>query len=220
MGKFTFVLGFFLLMISSCNTSNDKIASIEIDSKKVIAVMKDPKSVSIEKIAALVGKKSSEIKIYNDDLSPDVSKNAVLFSWQNGENKSVKTLEGKDLSIAGYHSVGIGFLNKISKKDFQNKFESKTAIQEEINRITNDENIDADLAIAESKYLAQNSKLQQFEKVENFGELAYWETPVNALHIYNKGISFTITTNLGNEKDGKETALKLTNILLNNLENQ
>jgi len=128
-------------------------------------------------------------------------------------------LEGKDLSIIGYHSIGMGFLQKISKKDFQNKFQSKTAIQEEINRITKDESIDADLAIAESKYLAQNSKLQQFEKVENVGELAYWETPVNALHIYNKGISFTITTNLGNEKNSREIALKLTNILLNNLEN-
>lgn len=220
MRNFTFVLGFFILMISSCNSSNDKIASTEIDSKKVIAVMKDPKSVSIEKIADLVGKKSSEIKIYKDDLSPDISKRAVIFSWQNGEKKSVKTLEGKDLSIIGYHSVGIGFLQKISEKDFQNKFHSKTAIQEEINRIAKDESIDADLAIAESKYLAQNSKLQQFEKVENVGELAYWETPVNALHIYNKGISFTITTNLNNEKDSKEIALKLTSILLNNPENK
>jgi len=219
MRNFTFVLGFFILMISSCNSSNDKIASTEIDSKKVIAVIKDPKSVSLEKIANLVGKKSSEIKIYKDDLSSHISKRAVLFSWQNGEKKSVKTLEGKDLSIIGYHSIGMGFLQKISKKDFQNKFQSKTAIQEEINRITKDESIDADLAIAESKYLAQNSKLQQFEKVENVGELAYWETPVNALHIYNKGISFTITTNLGNEKNSREIALKLTNILLNNLEN-
>lgn len=219
MRNFTFVLGFFILMISSCNSSNDKIASTEIDSKKIIAVIKDPKSVSLEKIANLVGKESSEIKIYKDDLSSDISKRAVLFSWQNGEKKSVKTLEGKDLSIIGYHSIGMGFLQKISKKDFQNKFQSKTAIQEEINRITKDESIDADLAIAESKYLAQNSKLQQFEKVENVGELAYWETPVNALHIYNKGISFTITTNLGNEKNSREIALKLTNILLNNLEN-
>ena len=220
MGKFTFVLGFFVLMISSCNSSNDKIYLTEIDSKKIIDVIKDPKSASIEKIAELVGKKSSEIKVYSEDFSPDVSKRAVIFSWQNAERKSVKTLEGKDLSIIGYHSVGIGFVHKISKKDFQNKFESKTAIQDEINRITKDESIDADLAIAESKYLAQNSKLQQFEKVENVGELAYWETPINALHIFDNGISFTITTNLSNEKDSKEIALKLTNILLNNPENQ
>ena len=88
--------------------------------------------------------------------------------------------------------------------------------QDEINRITKDETVDADIAIAEAKGLAENAKTQQFEKLENIGEAAYWETPVNALHVFANGISFTVTTNLENEKRSKEKAIALTAFVFSN----
>ena len=73
-----------------------------------------------------------------------------------------------------------------------------------------------DIVISEAKYLAKNSKIQKFEKWENFGELSYWETPVNALHVFVDGISFTVTTNFPDEKLSRNKAIAFTKLIIEN----
>lgn len=205
------------VLFSACNNTHQSAeAPTTFEAKQLIAMMQNPQSVSKESIAGIVGTDADKINIYNEDFATDVSKRTILFSWQNGKKKPFKTADGKELTINEYASMGIGLVTKISKEDFQKKFESKSSVQDEINRITSDETIDADIAIAEAKQLALNAKTQQFEKLENIGEVAYWETPVNALHVFANGISFTVTTNLENEKQSKEKAIELTAFVFSN----
>ena len=206
----------FLLFTACNNTHQSAEAPATFEAKQLIAMMQNPQSVSKESIAGIAGTDATKIKVYNESFSADVSKRTILFSWANGDKKSIKTTDGKELQLDGYSSLGLGFVTKISKAGFQKKYESKTAVQDEINRITSDKTIDADIAIAEAKQLARNAKTQQFEKLENIGEVAYWETPVNALHVFANGISFTVTTNLENEKQSKEKAIELTAFVFSN----
>jgi len=206
-----------VLLIAACNTTHKPVTvPTAFETKQLISIMQNPQSLSKESIAKIAGTDASEINAYSEDLAPDISKRTVLFSWQNGKKKSIKTSEGKELQVEGYSSLGLGFITKISKAGFQQKYESKTAVQEEMDRITQDETIDADIAIAEARDLAENARARQFEKLDHVGELSYWETPVNALHIYAKGICFTVTTNFDDGKTSKEKAIELAQLVFNN----
>lgn len=101
---------------------------------------------------------------------------------------------------------------------FNRQYESKEAINEQISALTSDENTDPDLAIAEAKYLASQASTRQFEKMKGVAEGAYWETPVQALHLYTSGYAFTITTNCG--KGGKDKAMTLARLIFTTLSNQ
>lgn len=206
-----------IFLLISCGTQNETLEiPLDFDSKVLVEIMKNPENLSKDKLAEIVGTESGKLKISQEYFSPDPSKRMLLFSWPNGGNKTIKTLEGKELKMDAYSSIGIGFIKKISKENFRQKFESKEFIRNEINRISKDEKIDADLAISEAKNLAQNAKIQKFEKLENIGEVAYWETPVNALHVFANGNSFTVTTNLETEKESKEKAIKLIQLIFEN----
>jgi hypothetical protein len=206
----------FLVLLSACNQGGPSVhIPAAFDVMHLTNIMKAPESISKEAVAQIAGTNSDKIKIYNEDFSADLSKRTILFSWPNGNKKSVKIAAGKELSVNEYSSMGLGFVTKISKEYFQKKFEGKVFIQDEINRITKDEAIDADLAIMEARHLAETAKTQQFEKIENVGEMAYWETPINALHIFVKGISLTITTNLADNEISREKAIALTQLIFN-----
>lgn len=206
-----------ILLTAACSNTNQSVTvPSNFEVKQLITIMQNPQSISKESIAEIAGVGASKIKVHNESFSPDVTKRTILFSWTNGEKKSIKTTAGKELQLQAYSAMGLGLVKKISKADFQQKYESKTAVQDEINKITKDQRIDTDIAIAEAKELAKNAKIQQFEKLENVGELSYWETPVNALHVFAKGICFTVTTNLTDDKASKEKAIELTQLLFNN----
>ncbi|SFH12609.1 hypothetical protein [Pedobacter insulae] len=207
---------FALLLLFACNRGSQVVETPEnFDATQVTSIMKNPGSISKESIAEIAGTDATKIKVYIENFSPDITKRAVLFSWPTGDEKTIKAIDGKTLTVEGYNSLGLGFLTKTNKEAFQKKFESNASIQEEINRITKDETLDADLAISEAKHLAANAKTQQFEKLGNIAELAYWETPVNALHVFAKGISFTVTSNFTNEQVSKEKAIEFTQFIFN-----
>jgi|SRR5690606_13575033 len=203
----------FLILFSCKNESKSIEIPTDFSVKNLVEIMKKPTSISKEKLAEITGTSVDKIKIYNENFSPDFSKRMVLFSWPNGETKSVKTQSGKKLKIEAYNSIGMGLVKRISKEEFQNQFESGEFIQNEINRITKDETIQAEIAIAEAKFLAENAKIQEFEKLENIGQLAYWEKPVNALHVFAENVSFTITTNLPDEKLSKNKAIQMVELI-------
>lgn len=207
----------FMVLITACNNANQSVDVPDtFETKQLISMMQNPQSISKEVVAQIVEIDASKIKLENENFSPDVSKHIILFSWANGEKKNIKTTDGNELTVNGYSSMGVGFVKKTTIEDFQKRYESKSSVQDEINRITKDETVDADIAIAEAKQLALNAKIQQFEKLENIGEVAYWEIPVNALHVFAKGISFTVTTNLADKKNSREKAIKLTQLTFNN----
>lgn len=208
---------FCLFLLISCGIQNETVEiPSDFDANVLTEIMKNPENFPKEKLAEITGTDAGKIKIYKEYFSPDPTRRSLLFSWSNGTQKSIKTIDGKELKMDAYSSIGIGLIQKISKENFIEKFESKEFIQNEINRISKDENIEADLAIAEAKNLAQNAKIQKFEKLKNIGEIAYWETPVNALHVFASGNSFTVTTNLETEKESKEKAVQMVKLIFDN----
>lgn len=212
MGKFIFCI--ILINLISCGTQNETAEiPVDFDAKVLVEIMKNPENLPKDKLAEIAGIEAGKIKISKEYFSPDPSKRTLLFSWPNGGQKTIKTMGKKELKMDAYSSIGIGLIQKISKGDFQEKFASKEFIQNEINRISKDESIETDLAIAEAKFLAENSKIQRFEKLDNVGEISFWETPVNALHVFANGISFTVTTNLETEKESKEKAIEITQLI-------
>ncbi len=205
-----------VLLFVSCGKKDETVeVPAGFNSKVLVEIMKKPQSLSKSKIAEIAGTEAAKIKIYNEWVSPEISKRTVLYSWPNGGNKTIRTRSGKELKLDAYSSLGIGFIKKISKQDFLKQFESKEFIQNEINRISKDENIEADLAIAEAKNLAENAKVQKFEKLDKVGEIAFWETPVQALHVFANGVAFTISTNMEEESASRQAALEMVKLIMN-----
>ena len=189
----------------------------EFNPQELAVFMVNPDQISKDKIADLVGVKADQIKVFNDEISSNVSQRSILFSWPNGEFKTQKISDSVELKLEDYSSIGLGFLRKISKEEFQNQYESKDFIQKKIESISKDSTIQSDLAIMEMKDLAENHKHQTFEKLDDLGELAYWEKPLNALHVYNQNGAFTISTNMKNESESKQIALKMVELLIQEL---
>lgn len=214
--KSIYLSGLMLFLLISCGKENEAVeVPAGFNSKVLVEIMKNPQSVSKEEIAKIAGTEADKIKIYNEWFSPEISKRTVLYSWPNGGNKTIRTRSGKELKLDAYSSLGIGLIKRISKENFQKQFESKEFIQHEINRIANDESIDADLAIYEAKHLAENAKIQKFKKMDKVGDAAYWETPVHALHVFANGIAFTVTTNMEGESTSRQAALKMVKLIMN-----
>lgn len=170
-------------MIFSCKGNPE---SVEIPSdfnpQELAIFMVNPDQIPKEEIANLIGTDVGKLKIFNDEISPNVSERSILFSWPNGGMKIQKISDSVELKLQDYSSIGLGFLRKLTKEEFQNQFESKDFIQNKIETISKDSTIQSDLAIMEMKDLAEMHKNQAFETIQNIGELAYWETPLNALH--------------------------------------
>lgn len=207
-------------ILFSCESKPGRIdVPSGFDGKRLVEMMKNPEAFPKQEIAGIAGTETDKIKIYNENFSSGISKRTVLFSWPDGEMKTIKTMDGKELKVENHRSLGIGFVRKISKDDFLKQFESKEFIQNQINSIAENEEIPADIAIAEAINLAENAKIQKFEKLENIGETAYWESPVNALHVFANGIAFTVSTNLETEQESREKAVQLVQLIFDNSSN-
>jgi hypothetical protein len=207
-----------VFLILSCKQTVESIeVSSDFNPQELAVFMVNPDQIPKEKIANLVGTEVGKLKIFNDEISSNVSERSILFSWPNGEFKTQKISDSIELKLDDYSSIGLGYLRKISMEEFQNRFESKDFIQKKIESISKDSTIQSELAIMEMKDLAENHKHQTFQKLDNLGELAYWEKPLNALHVYNQNAAFTISTNMKNESESKKIALKIVELLIQEL---
>ena len=91
---------------------------------------------------------------------------------------------------------------------------TKEEIGAEINQIVQDKDVDTDVAIYEAKELAKKAKSLSFTKLENVGTAAYWETPLNVLHVLANDVAFSISTNLQeDEAESKQKAIALANLI-------
>ena len=166
-------------------------------------------------IAAIVGINANEIKLYQKNFDGDIATAMLLFTWQNGNEVSVK-VNGKERKLNGSSSIGIGRLMKLSKAEFDEMYRARTKeeIGAEINQIVQNKDVDTDIAIYEAKELAKKAKSLSFTKLENVGTAAYWETPLNVLHVLANDITVSISTNLQEDETGsKQKAIALANLI-------
>lgn len=165
-----------------------------------------------EMVAGLINIPTNKIE---EHIENDINKKGqytLLYSWQTGRNKTI----GNTHSIAEYHSIGIAFVARMSETDFERRYGSSDGLQQQVNQMATMENLNKEVAMAEASYLSDYAQHRQTEKLDNVGTLAFWEQPVNALHILAKDAAFTITTNFGDDEQlAMKNAIRLANEILN-----
>ncbi len=168
--------------------------------------------ISPEDVARLAGTDAGKIRIHYENYSPDPARHSVQYYWPTGETLA---LPGGN-TIDEYHSAGIAFVESLTSNEFRRRYGSNAGLQEKVNELGKDSTLSADAVIAEAKYLAGYAKTRKLENLSGIGEIAYWETPVQALHVFADGVTFTVTINAGeNEKTNRSKATELVHLILN-----
>tara|TARA_R110002020_G_scaffold107849_4_gene250288 strand:+ start:1121 stop:1849 length:729 start_codon:yes stop_codon:yes gene_type:complete len=203
----------------SCNSGNSNIDFISSDfDSKVLFQNSNRLEMLIEKedVADLVGVSVNKIKAFYEDYGDQSNAHFLLFSWP--ANHSISLGSGVDkVEITVSSSIGFGRISEISQEEFDRKYQPKTeaSVKAAIVAITSDESIDSDEAIWEAKEIALNAKSQRVERLENKSSVAYWEMPINALHVWVDGVEITISSSVDENADlNKKKALELLKLIL------
>src|SRR5690606_31285446 len=144
----------------------------QFNTNRLQALIYTDSLLSVSNVAGIIGKPSTELKAHATTL-PDSSQHSKLFSWPNGDTRTILTHDHKQLSLKAYSSLGVGFIRKTSISFFREQYESNDAVKKRIDALVKDKDTDPDIAIAEAKYQAGQSTVQRFERMQEVGELAY-----------------------------------------------
>lgn len=210
------------LALSSCQPGGAESAELPqgFNSESMINLEQDLEQLlNKTDVAGLVEVSADKIKVYDENFDDSASVHMLLYSWKDGGSFDIETAGGT-AALESYASVGIGNIKRMSEADFERKYRQKTteSVKAEIQAITSDESVNPDVAIWEAKEIAKTAKSQSFEKLDKVGHAAYWETPVNVLHVYAANVAFSITVNLGQDPEvNKEKAIALAAIVFQKL---
>lgn len=168
--------------------------------------------VPVEEVAAVAGTDAGKIGMHYENYSPNPATHTLQYHW----------LSGKTLSLPGghsideYHSLGIAFVKPMNTEEFKAQYSSNADLQKKVDELGADSTLGADEAIAEARYISEYAKVRKLEEVPRVGEMAFWETPVQALHVFANGVAFTVTVNLGeDEKENRAKAVEMVKVILN-----
>lgn len=168
--------------------------------------------IPAQELAAILGKDRKQIIRHRKNYDPDAAKHATVFSWPSGQSI---TMEGVDGAVETFHSVSIGYVQEMTPEQFGRRYGDGEALAQEIDALSNNPDIDTDIALEEAAHLSEQAKVMTYERVDHIGVLAYWEMPRQALHIHTGGASLTVTVNMGdNERKNQGTAIQVANLLL------
>jgi len=214
----TYLLILGCLSIIACSGGTDNTAKIPTDfDAEVLYSNAEHLEQLIEKeeVASLVGVPVSELHVIYEDYSDAAAGHMLLFSWENKETNRVQMSQDK-VELLGFSSIGFGRITQMTLAEFEQAYQPKTAesVKAEIKTVTSDASIDSDVAIWEAKEIAKNAKTQTFEKLENVGESAYWETPRNVLHVWAGEQAFSVSANLTDDsEENKDKAIALATLI-------
>lgn len=136
----------------------------------------------------------------------------VLYSWPTGNN--LKVGDGK-YEIAEYHSISIGFVRQMTAEAFEKYYGTNEGLQEQVDQMARQENFNKEVGTAEAKYIAAYAGTRKVEKLAHVATAAFWETPMNALHVLAKDAAFTLTANFGDDEAlAKKKSVALVNAML------
>lgn len=201
-----------LMMFSGCTKPTAEVPSDFKGENLAAKVTALHKIVSLEDVAGLAGVDAGKIGIHYEDYSPDPQQHSVQYHWPTGNTVS---LPGGH-SIDEYHSAGIAFVESMTADEFRNRYGTNAGLQKKVNDLGKDSTLSAEVAIAEAKYLGDYAKSRKLESLSGIGEIAIWETPVQALHVFADGVAFTVTINVGeNEKANRGKAVEFVRLILN-----
>lgn len=172
------------------------------------------KILTKEMVAKVVDIPAEKIMVHIENNIHQPGQYTLLYSWATGKKKSVA--DGK-FEIDEYNSFSIGFINTMSASEFEKYYGSNEGLQIQIDDMTKQENFNKEIGMVEAKYISDYAGKRKTEKLNNVATMAFWETPMNALHILAKDAVFTITANFGkNENTAKSKSVELVKAILNN----
>lgn len=206
------IIASFLFASCAGNTESVSIPT-DFDAQKIASAKNHlQKILTKEMVANAINIPVEKIEEHVENNLSQKGQYTVLYSWKTGKTKSVSD----KINIPEYNSVGIGFIAKDDAASFEAKYEGNDGLQNQINQMAEQESFNKEIATAEAQYLSDYSKRRTVEKLQNVATAAFWEQPVNALHVLADKVSFTITTNFGDDENlAKENAIKLVNEILN-----
>lgn len=202
------------LLVSCGGNAEQVIVSEDFKTETIISNQHKLQYILTKKmIAKVMGIAENNIEMQIENNIHQSGQYTVLYSWTTGKKKKVG--DGK-FEIDEYNSISIGFVKQMNVSDFEKQYGSNAGLQMQVNALAKQENFNKEVGTAEAKYIAEYAKIRQAEKLANIATAAFWETPMNALHVLIKDVAFTITTNFGDdEKLAKQKAIEVVNAIIN-----
>lgn len=200
--------------ITACNNSTESVRlPNDFNPEEIIAKQNKLSDIlTKDMVAKVVNVPVEKIETHMENKLSKNGQYTLLFSWQTGGNKAV----GEGVNIPEYHSVSIGFVSKMDKASFEKRYAGNVDLQRQIDEMTNQESFNKEIAISEAHYLSDYAQRRKLEKLQHVATAAYWEQPINALHVLADQASFTITANFGdNEALAKKLTIRLASEILN-----
>lgn len=203
---------FCLILLTACTKPRAEVTSDFKGAELVAKVTALHTIVSVEDVARLAGVDAEKIGIHYEDYSSAPQHHSVQYHWPTGNTVS---LPGGH-SIDEYHSLGIAFVETMTADEFKSRYGTNAGLQKKVDMLGKDSTLDTDAITAEAKYLAGYAQNRKLESLSGVGEAAWWETPVQALHVFADGVAFTVTVNVGeNESANRTKAVEMVRIILN-----
>lgn len=202
----------FLVVLCGCTKPTAEMPSDFEGAKLAAKVTALHEILSADDVAGLSGADAGKIGIHYENFSSDPAQHSLQYHWPTG---NILSLPGGH-SIDEYHSAGIAFVELMTADEFKQRYGTNAGLQQKVNELGKDSTLSTEVAIAEAKYLGEYAKSRELESLDGVGELAFWETPVQALHVFADGVSFTVTINVGeNEETNRGKATELVRLILN-----
>lgn len=187
------------------------------DAQELLALIADSAAGwPVDEIAALARVPAGDIAVHTEDGEGRPDRKRLSFHWPSPEAISFTTISGETVALPRHHSFGIGNVRPTDRGTFEQHQLTGAGIRASIDELANDTSVDADIAIAQTAYLAEFATGMTVEKVARVGESAVWELPTQALHVYADGVAFTVTANFGDDPTvNQRKAIELTQLLFN-----
>lgn len=206
-----------MVVISSCGGSTTGSVSIPDDFNSEIVISNQnrlQKVLTKEMVAEVANIPVEKIEAHVESNINRQGQYTMLYSWSTG--KTLKIGDGKH-EIGEYHSISIGFVQQMTAEVFEQYYGTNDGLQMQVDDMAKQEHFNKEVGIVEAKYIAEYAGQRKTEKLENVATAAFWETPINTLHVLAKDAAFTITANFGDDEAlAKKKSVALVNVILNN----
>lgn len=203
-----------LLFISCGNHGESVRIPAGFNSEEIISRQDHlQKILTREMVAEVLNVPPDKIEEHTENHLNQKGQYTVLYSWATGDKKKVG---GGKYEIDEYHSISIGFVKRMNTEAFEKYYGTNDGLQMQVDEMANAEHFNKETTTIEAKYIAEYARRRKTEKLGDVATMAFWETPVNALHVLAKDAAFTITVNFGdNEALARKKSVVLVNTILN-----
>lgn len=202
------------LLFTSCGGNTESVRVPDNFNSEVVISNQNQlqKILTKEMVAAVADVPVDKIDEHIEHNINQQGQYTLLYSWATGKKKKV----GSGNEIDDYNSFSIGFIKKMTLAEFEQYYGTNDGLQMQVDAMAKQKHFNKQIGTAEAEYIAGYAGRRKTEKLSNIATMAFWETPMNALHVLAKDAAFTITANFGDDEAlAKKKSAELVNVILN-----